>query len=69
MKLSARNPLDGIVESVAKGATTAHVRIGLAAGTAVTASATNEAADEFGLAPGKPAIAIVKAGDARVAVP
>lgn len=67
MKLSARNQLKGTVVEVVKGATTSHVRIDI--GTAiVTASITNEAVDELGLAPGKPAIAVIKASDVMVGV-
>lgn len=67
MKLSARNQLRGTVVEVTKGATTSHVRIDI--GTAiVTASITNEAVDELGLAPGKPAIAVIKASDVMVGV-
>lgn len=67
MKLSARNQLKGTVVEVVKGATTSHVRIDI--GTAiVTASITNESVDELGLAPGKPAIAVIKASDVMVGV-
>lgn len=67
MKLSARNQLKGIVVEVRKGATTSHVRIDTGAGI-ITASITNEAVDELGLAPGKPAIAVIKASDVMVGV-
>lgn len=67
MKISARNQLRGTVTEVIKGATTSHVRIDI--GTAVvTASITNEAVDELGLAPGRPAIAVIKASDVMVGV-
>lgn len=49
MKLSARNVLAGRVLEVRKGATTAHVKLELAGGAAITASVTNEAVDELGL--------------------
>ena len=45
MKISGRNRLKGKIVDVTKGATTAHVRIGVD-GTIVTASITNEAIDE-----------------------
>lgn len=45
MKIGARNRLSGTVVAVEKGATTAHVRLDIG-GTIVTASITNEAADE-----------------------
>lgn len=68
MKISARNKLKGTVAEVRKGATTAHVRIDLGNGSMVTASITNEAVDELGLAVGKAAYAVVKASDVMVAV-
>jgi molybdopterin-binding protein len=68
MKISARNRLKGKVVEVKKGATTAHVRIDVGNGAIVTASITNEAVDELGLAAGKEAYAVVKASDVMVAV-
>jgi molybdopterin-binding protein len=65
MKISARNRLKGRIVEVRKGATTAHVRIDVN-GTVVTASVTNEAVDELGLAVGQEAYAIVKASDVMV---
>ena len=67
MKISARNRLKGKIVEVKKGATTAHVRLDVN-GTIVTASITNEAVDELGLAVGKEAMAIVKASDVMVAI-
>lgn len=67
MKISARNILKGTVVEIAKGATTAHVRIDVG-GTLVTASITNEAVDELRLETGKQAYAVVKASDVMVAV-
>ncbi len=68
MKLSARNQLKGKVVDVKKGATTAHVRIDIGGGNIVTASITNESADELGLAAGKTAYAIIKASNVMVGV-
>ena len=67
MKLSARNQLKGKIVEVKKGATTAHVRIDVG-GQVVTASITNESADELELAVGKAAYAIVKASSVMVGV-
>ena len=67
MKLSARTQLKGKSVEVKKGATTAHVRIDIG-GQVVTASITNESADELGLAVGKAAYAIVKASSVMVGV-
>ena len=68
MKLSARNQLKGKIVEVKKGATTAHVRIDIGGGNVVTASITNESADELGLAAGKTAFAIIKASNVMVGV-
>ena len=68
MKLSARNQIKGTVVEVVKGATTSHVRIDIGNGVVITASITNAAVDELGLAPGKPAYAVVKASDVMVGV-
>ena len=67
MNLSARNQLKGKITSVTKGATTAHVTIDIG-GALVTASITNAAVDELGLAEGKEAYAIIKASDVMVGV-
>ena len=68
MKLSARNKLNGKILEVKKGATTAHVRLEIGPGLIVTASITNEAAEELGLKTGGTATAIVKASDVMIAV-
>jgi molybdopterin-binding protein len=67
MKLSARNKLKGKIVEVKKGATTTHVRIDIG-GAVVTASITNEAAEELQLAAGQPAYAVIKASDVMVGV-
>ena len=68
MKLmSARNQLKGKITDVKKGATTTHVRIDIG-GQIITASITNESADELKLAKGKAAYAIIKASSVMVGV-
>ncbi|MCO5148156.1 MAG: molybdopterin-binding protein [Aquamicrobium sp.] len=67
MKLSARNMLKGTIVEVTKGATTAHVKIDIG-GSVVTASITNAAVEDLGLAVGKQAYAVVKASDVMVAI-
>ena len=67
MRLSARNKLKGIIVEVKKGATTSHVRIDIG-GAVVTASITNEAAEELRLATGQTAYAVIKASDVMVGV-
>ncbi len=66
MKLSARNQFAGTVKEVRPGATTTRVRIEAAPGVVFTASITNEAAEEPGLAVGGRAYAVVKASDVMV---
>ena len=65
MKLSARNVLKGKIVSVAKGQTTAHVRLDIG-GSVVTASITNQAVDELALKEGDQAYAVIKASDVMV---
>jgi molybdopterin-binding protein len=67
MKLSARNQIKGKLVEVRKGQTTAHVRIDIGNGVIITASITNEAVDELGLAVGDEALAVIKASDVMVA--
>jgi molybdopterin-binding protein len=67
VKISARNKLKGTVVDVVKGATTSHVRIDVG-GNVITASITNEAVEQLGLAKGQTAIAVIKASDVLVAV-
>jgi len=67
MKLSARNKLKGKITEVKKGATTTHVKIDVG-GAIVTASITNEAADELQLAAGQTAYAVIKASDVMVGI-
>jgi molybdopterin-binding protein len=65
MKISARNILKGTIVEITKGATTSHVRLDVN-GAIVTASITNEAVAELGLAKGKPAYAVIKASDVMI---
>ena len=66
MKISARNQIKGKIVSVQKGQTTGHVQIDIGNGVTITASITNEAIDELGLATGDVATAIIKASDVMV---
>jgi len=68
MKISARNVLEGKVVKITKGATTAHVVLEVVGGAKVTASITNEAVDDLGLAIGMDAAAIIKASDVMIGV-
>ena len=67
MKLSARNQITGTVSAIDRGATTTIVRLDCN-GTTITASITNAAAEELGLAVGQPATAIIKASDVMIGV-
>ena len=67
MKMSARNQLKGKITDVKKGVTTTHVRIDIG-GQIITASITNESADELKLEKGKAAYAIIKASSVMVGV-
>jgi molybdopterin-binding protein len=66
MRISARNVIKGRIVEVVKGATTAHVKLDVGGGTIITASITNEAAEELRLAKGDPAYAVIKASDVMV---
>jgi len=68
MKLSARNQLPGTIKTVKPGATTTHVTIEISPSVTVTASITNEAAEELALKPGMKASAVIKASDVMVGV-
>ena len=67
MKISARNQIKGVIKSVTKGQTTAHVQIDIG-GAVVSASITNEAVDELKLRVGQSAYAVIKASDVMVAI-
>ena len=68
MRISARNQFKGKILDVKKGATTAHIRLEIAAGKIITSSITNEAVEELGLKAGGTAIAIIKASNVMIAV-
>src|SRR5580698_3191710 len=67
MRLSARNKINATVTGITHGEATANIELD-AAGTRLVASSTVEAANELGLQPGMPVIAIVKASDVILAV-
>ena len=67
MRLSARNQLPGTVVEVRRDATTSHVVVDVN-GMHITASITNDAVDELGLAPGMAATVVVKASDVMIGV-
>lgn len=69
IRLSARNCLQGTVESVAAGAVNSEVVIALAGGSKVTAMVTCDAVTELGLAAGVSATAVIKASHVILGVP
>ncbi len=68
MRLSARNILKGKVVTLTRGATTTNVKVEIVDGMVVTASITNEAADDLGLVVGMDAAAIIKASDVMIGI-
>jgi molybdate transport system regulatory protein len=60
MKTSARNALRGVVDRVVPGAVNAEVVLKLGDGTEIVAVVTRDSVDDLGLAPGRPAIALIK---------
>jgi len=62
MRTSARNALRGVVSNVTPGAVNGEVTLALADGVEITAILTRRSIDDLGLAVGKPAIALIKAG-------
>lgn len=65
--LSARNKFAGKVVSVEKGAVNAIVRLDVFSGQTITATISNAAVEELGLASGEEAVAVVKATSVMVA--
>jgi len=66
MKISARNILEGRVQSVTKGAVNAQITLVLSGGEQVVAIITNASVESLGLEEGKTAYAIVKATEVIV---
>ena len=66
MKLSARNQLKGVVSEVRKGSVTTIVKIEVRNPAIISASITNEAAEELAIKVGDQAVAVIKASDVIV---
>jgi molybdopterin-binding protein len=68
MKISARNQLQGTVQSINRGEAIANVALDVA-GQRLVASITVEAVEDLGLSEGSQVTAIVKASDVMLATP
>jgi molybdate transport system regulatory protein len=60
MQTSARNALRGVVERVTDGAVNAEVVLRISPAVAIVAIVTRQSAADLGLAPGRPALALIK---------
>ncbi|KVD89476.1 molybdenum-dependent transcriptional regulator [Burkholderia sp. ABCPW 14] len=68
LKLSARNQLPGVVETVTRGAVNSEVLLALDGGMTLAAIVTNDSVDALGLAKGVSATAVFKASSVILAV-
>ncbi|MEE8611580.1 MAG: TOBE domain-containing protein [Sphingomonas aquatilis] len=66
MKLSARNQISGTIVSIAPGAVNGSIKVDIGGGNVVTASITEEAIAELGLAKGDAVTVIIKASDVMI---
>jgi len=67
LKISARNQLKGIVQSVEKGIITAKIKIKIEAPVIITAIISKEAVEELDVTPGDTIEAVIKATEVMVA--
>ena len=68
LPLSARNQFPGKVVKVDRGAVNSIVRLEALGGLAISATISNNAVDELGLAPGQDALAVIKATSVMVGI-
>jgi len=66
MKISARNQFSGTVQAIAPGAVNGTVKVDIGGGHIVTASITEEAIADLGLAQGDRVTVLVKASDVLI---
>ena len=66
MKLSARNQISGTIVSIAPGAVNGSIKVDIGGGNVVTASITEEAIADLGLAEGDAVMVIIKASDVMI---
>ncbi|WP_345969489.1 MULTISPECIES: TOBE domain-containing protein [Sulfurimonas] len=67
--ISARNRLEGTIETVHRGVVNAEVRIRLGGGDRISATVTDDAVSNLELQSGMPVVAIIKASDMMIAKP
>jgi molybdate transport system regulatory protein len=67
MAISARNMLEGVIETVITGSVNTEVSLKLPSGDRLTAIITNEAAGNLALREGEKAVAIIKESDVMIA--
>jgi molybdate transport system regulatory protein len=67
--ISARNRLEGVIETVKHGIVNAEVRVRLSSGDRLSATVTEDAVSNLALEPGMNVVAIVKASDVMLAKP
>lgn len=68
MRLSIRNQLPGTVSEIERGGALSVVKVDLDGGQRVTASITNDAVTDLGLAPGSTVTVLVKSTEVSLAV-
>lgn len=68
MRISARNQLAGVVESVNADGVMAEVVVRLKGGECVVSAITSDSARRLGLAPGRPVTAIIKSTEVILGV-
>lgn len=66
MKLSARNQISGTIMAITPGAVNGSIKVDIGGGNIVTASITEEAIRDLGLAEGDAVTVIVKASDVMI---
>jgi len=66
MKISARNQISGTIVSITPGAVNGSIKVDIGSGNIVTASITEEAIQELGLAEGETVTVIIKASDVMI---
>ena len=66
MKLSARNQISGTIVSITPGAVNGSIKVDSGGGNVVTASITEEAIADLGLAKGDAVTVIIKASDVMI---